>query len=929
MKKVNILNMLNDLQTDPNAPLRADIRKLGKILGKVLNTQVNNTFFDLEEQIRELCKQARAQQDPQIYTKIDALIGQQSPETLLHLSKAFGIYFQLVNLAEQRHRIRRKHDYQRQEEIIKYSLEDISKNLKNSGLSLDEIAAKLKQLQIIPVMTAHPTHIMRHTIINKHRRITDILIQKDQPHSIRETEVLENKLEHEITLLWQSNPFHVKKVTVSDEAENLFLYFDNALWDTIPQLYSDLTFLLKQADLPLQLPNMIRFGTWIGGDRDGHPYVTASVTQNILRQQKDYVLNKYEQSLQNLADHLSSSLIYQNVSQAFLDSLIDDQQQFPDFAKQIAARFPQELYRQKLGFMQHKLANTRLNNRPPKSVLTALDGYAEAEVFLKDLTLVLESLENNQASAAGNPIQDLIYQVKTFDFCLATMDIRQNADIQSEVIAELFQRNQVCDHYFELSEAEKQKLLIQELHNPRPLLSSFHTHSKQTEEFITTLQVIREAREQIGSRAIENYVISTCEQASDVLSILLLFKETGLAQFTQNTAICNLNLVPLFETVADLKRAPQVMETLYQLPLYRQILNQHNNTQEIMLGYSDSAKEAGILAATWQLYQAQQSLMSIAQAHKLHLRFFHGRGGTVSRGGGPSHHAIQAQPPETIQGDIRITEQGEVLSWKYLFPEMAHRNLSVLLSAVLENRLHKKPPESKESENAVLLEKLAKESYACYRKLVENPNFIPFFKGATPLEAISNLNIGSRPSRRKQTEGLGDLRAIPWVFAWMQSRCVMPAWFGVGSALEPACEDPEELKELQELYQHWPFFRVFIDNLQMTLSKADLGIARSYAQRITDRQLFDSIWPELEKEYEKTCGSVLLITQQTHLLDNTPVLQKSIALRNPYVDPLNQIQIEVLKRLKSHSATDPACLHLQQTLELSIMGISEGLRNTG
>ncbi len=921
--------MLSHTTRDPNAPLRSDIRQLGDILGKVLNTQVNQTFFELEEEIRELCKRARLENDVRIYSQIEQLIGLQSPETLVHLSKAFGIYFQLVNLAEQRHRIRRKQDYQSQEEVIKYSLEYICEKIIQLDLSPEALSEKFKRVKIMPVMTAHPTHIMRQTLTNKHKRIIDILLKRDLSNSQREKEKLALDLEHEITLLWQSNPFPVKKVSVSDEAENLFLYFDNALWDIIPKLYNDLAYLLARAKLNIPLPNFLRFGSWIGGDRDGHPFVTAKVTQAILSQQKEYVLLKYEEALKNLQDHLSLSLIYQSISSELLESLVSDQHHFPEAYQALCEIYPQELYRQKLGLILHKLNNTRLQNREKNRLFSRHQCYQHAEELKQELEIIHNSLESHQGISVCQPVKDLINQIETYDFCLATLDIRQNATIQNQALAEIFKNNQINQDYLALPEKEKQQILREELGNPRPLLSPFQALSEQTQELISTLATIRETQQNMGPKAIENYIISTCEQVSDVLGLLLLLKETGLAELTGEKTICYLNIIPLFETVQDLKRAPEVMETLYQNPLYRSVLTHKHNTQEIMLGYSDSAKEAGILAATWQLYQTQQKLAKSAQTHQVHLRFFHGRGGTISRGGGPSHHAILAQPPETLLGDIRITEQGEVLSWKYLFPEMAHRNLSVLISSVLETLLESEQPTTHPVENPSLLENLAEMSYRHYRQLVEHPHFIDFFKHATPLDAISHLNIGSRPSRRKETQGLEDLRAIPWVFAWMQSRCVMPAWYGVGSALEPLLQTPENLSEIEALYQGWPFFKVFIDNLQMTLSKADLGIAERYTHMVENAAWREQIWPLLEGEYLKTCKVVLQITGQSELLENTPVLKKSIALRNPYVDPLNQIQIESLKRLKTLSQSDSAYSSLQHALNLSIMGISEGLRNTG
>ncbi|PIQ26769.1 phosphoenolpyruvate carboxylase [bacterium (Candidatus Blackallbacteria) CG17_big_fil_post_rev_8_21_14_2_50_48_46] len=920
--------MPTELNADTMAPLRADIRKLGEILGAVIQEQVSQEFFELEEQIRELCKQARAKKEEDLNLQIETLISAQTPETLVYLAKTFGLYFQLVNLAEQRHRIRRKKEYERQGNLIKYSLEYASSKLKHFKAEPELLRKQLAQFQIVPVMTAHPTHIMRKTTVNKHRRITEILFQRDLPQSPKEAAQLDMELKHEITLLWQSNPFHIKKVSVTDEAENLFLYFENALWEILPKLYNDLEYFLKQEDIQIQLPSMLRFGSWIGGDRDGHPFVTATVTQTVLQEQKNFVLRKYEKTLAMLEDHLSSSLMNQTVSANFLDSLLQDKIKHPEIAQLLIQKYPQELYRQKLGFIKYKLANTsHMNYHPEQNQLT--NYYHDAQALKQELELLLQSLEQNKAQSAGQPLKDFIRQVETFDFCLATLDIRQHAAVHAQAIQEIFEQTQVCSDYLQLSESEKQKLLLQELRNPRPLLSPFQVLSEPSQELLNTLHQIRKSRETISKKAIENYIISTCAKASDILHLLLLFKETGLASFQAENRFCELNLIPLFETVADLKDAPQIMESLYQLEEYRDLIRHKKNTQEIMLGYSDSAKEAGILAASWHLYQTQQNLMKVSQKYQINLRFFHGRGGTISRGGGPSHHAILAQPPETVQGDIRITEQGEVLSWKYMFPEMAHRNLSVLFSALTEVcLLAQNTPKTHEEKSWALLESLAQKSYHKYRQLVESPDFIVFFKSATPLESISHLNIGSRPSSRKKSDRIEDLRAIPWVFSWMQSRCVMPAWYGVGSAFEDSMNNSEQKKLIQKMYQEWPFFQVLIDNLQMTLSKADMNIASGYAN-LAPLSTQKSIWLEIRAEYLKTCQVVLEITGQIQILEKSPVLQKSIALRNPYVDPLNYIQLDLLKRLREKTHENTEQTQLKQALNLSIMGISEGLRNTG
>ncbi|MEZ0374133.1 MAG: phosphoenolpyruvate carboxylase, partial [Candidatus Sericytochromatia bacterium] len=614
-----------------------------------------------------------------------------------------------------------------------------------------------------------------------------------------------------------------------------------------------------------------------------------------------------------------------------------DREAFPALELELCEKLPRELYRQKLKLMQQRLEQTLAELEHPGSIGLELR-YKDEQALATDVQLMLDSLRLHRGEALLGPIRHLLRQIEIFGFCLAKLDIRQHAEVHAAAVQELLQLNGICDDYAALPEAEKVTLLVRELENPRPLLSQFHPLSDETRELIDTFAAVRESLETISPKAVEHWIISMCQELSDLLHVLLLAKETGLAGFAGDNSWSRLMVVPLFETVADLERAPGVMRELFALPLYQRCLAQMHQTQEVMVGYSDSSKQAGILASNWQLYQAQRELTAVAREAGVHLRFFHGRGGTLSRGGGPTHHAILGQPADTVWGDIRLTEQGEVLAWKYSFPELAHRNLSVLLSAVIEVS-GSKSPECATREWAAVMDQLSRSSYQAYSALVhEHPDFLAYFEQATPLEAISHLNIGSRPTKRKQTRSIDDLRAIPWVFAWMQSRCVLTAWYGVGSAVESLIRDNDPaLEMLRRMYREWPFFETFIDNLQMTLSKADLRIAASYAA-LAEEPLRQAIWPLIEAEYRRSRAMVLAITQEQDILANKETLKRSIALRNPYVDPLNYIQVEALRRLRSaseggsesRSENDEAELTLlREALELSIMGVSEGLRNTG
>ncbi len=913
--------------SDKNAPLRSDVRYLGKILGDVLKTQVGDYLYELEEDIRTLCKNARVSHDPQIIASIRSQIAELDTQNLIDLTKAFGLYFQLVNIAEQNHRIRRKRHYEIKGDVIKYSLDYLLEQIQNHKLSDQALQAQLNQIEIVPVLTAHPTHIMRQTQLQKHRRISRELFVRDLPHTPWEGRRIGASLAHETSLLWQSSPFHSRKISVLDELEHLFHYFDESLWDTIPQVHEDLSQLLTDHDYAVHVPAMIRLGSWIGGDRDGHPFVTAQLTANILLRQKEYVLNKYRTQVLDLLDHYSTSLKYQPVSEAFIDSLSLDRQHLPTLAQTLAEEYSDELYRQKLLLMQHKLNNTLRSLKGQSQ--NAGSWYPAAADFKADLQLIYESLRTHRGAAILQPLRHLLWQIDIFGFHLATLDIRQDAGIHTQVVTELFGLADVHPDYLSLDEPQKLEILMVELHNPRPLAGPNQELSELATEILNTLQTVRQSIDTISPQAVGTYIISMCQNLSDILHVMLLAKEVGLLKLDGSDSHCPIQVVPLFETVADLERAPQVMQALFELPLYKQNLSCHNGIQEVMVGYSDSSKQAGILAATWKLYQAQEALSKVAQQHDIKLRFFHGRGGTVSRGGGPAHHAILAQPSDTVWGSIRLTEQGEVMAWKYNFPELAHRNLSVLLSAVLEVSM--RPAEATHKNWREIIESLSQSSYQAYAELVhENPGFLAYFQQATPLEAISHLNIGSRPAKRRKTRGTQDLRAIPWVFSWMQSRCGMTAWYGVGSALSAYRKSQENgLSDLQAMYQDWPFFKTFIDNLHMTLAKADLRIAESYAQLVEPESLQTEIWERLKQEYLSTREQVLAISQQADILDNSPTLKRSINLRNPYVDPLNYIQVEVLKRLRQGDHSPGEEKLLREALEMSIIGISEGLRNTG
>lgn len=916
------------LTEDKHTPLRRDINALGHLLGQVLKEQLGEEFYQLVEKLRLLCKDGR--QNKQSYTNtIQDIISQQKPDCLGNLIKAFGIYFQLVNIAEQYHRIRRKRFYEQDGQIIKYSLEYLIQQLDDKKVDQDSTQLLLNQMNIQPVLTAHPTHVTRETILTKHRKIAKLLKQIDMGITPREKRLVDLKLHKEITLLWQSDFIRLQKPTVMDEVQNGFNYFETSLYEVTSQILEDFEYLLQQSGRQVKVPNLLNFGSWIGGDRDGNPFVTPEFTRQTLQRQKAYILKKYISSLDNLFENLSSSASHVDMSAKLIATITRESELLKSQLPLLLPKHSNELYRRKCLIIKAKLTNTLKKAEAEFLDLPKGTYYRNESEFIHDLTLISDSLKQNKGEIlAETLLSSLIRKADIFGFYLAKLDIRQHTERHLNALHEMFETIGVSSQFLELDKFKQTQLLIEEIENQRPLFSPRFQYTKATEEVLNTFFTIKKALETVSSKAIDTYIISMSTSVRDILAVFLLAKEAGLISLKKDQWQSQLNIVPLFETVEDLKQAPAIMNALYSIPLYKSCLESRNNLQEIMLGYSDSSKSGGVLASSWNLYQAQQELMAVANKYQIQLRFFHGRGGTVSRGGGPTYQALLSQPPDTLWGDIRITEQGEVLAEKYAFKKLAHRNLSVLVAAITEMTLTDIQQDCNNQQWLNVMSQLAQSSYQTYRKLVyETPAFLDYFQQATPIDKIGHLNIGSRPAKRKETKGIDDLRAIPWVFAWMQSRHVLPAWYGTGSAFEEQIKTEEDLKTLQTMYKKWRYFSAFIDNLQMTLSKADMVIAECYSL-LVDHSIQKQLWPQIAQEYKRTHDWVLKITGYQSLLENKPALQKSIALRNPYVDPLSFIQIELLKRLQGNVSSENQH-DLMSALKLSIIGIAEGLRNTG
>jgi phosphoenolpyruvate carboxylase len=854
--------------------------------------------------------------------------------------------------------------------------------LKQINMPPKKIQDLLEQLDVRLVFTAHPTEIVRHTIRKKQRRIAQILSKLDRAEeevngiglsSSWQIDTAVAQLTEEIRLWWRTDELHQFKPKVLDEVDYALHYFQEVLFDAIPQLSFRLKQAMRQSFPRMSAPrnNFCRFGSWVGGDRDGNPFVTPQVTWETACYQRGIVLEKYIQSIQGLSELLSLSLHWSNVLQDLLDSLEKDRLQMPEIYEQLAIRYRQEPYRLKLAYIKKRLENTRDRNkllttpedRLTLSKTTASDIYGSGEEFLAELRLIQRNLQETGLNCQD--LDNLICQVEVYGFILTQLDFRQESSRHSEAIAEIAEYLQLLPRsYSEHTEAEKVAWLVQELKTRRPLIPAEISCSERTRETIDTLRMLKQLQQEFGLEICHTYVISMTNDVSDVLEVMLLAKEAGI--YDPATSASSLRIVPLFETVDDLQRAPSVMSSLFELPFYRASLAggyeqfsriqnddieedgrssslQPTNLQEVMLGYSDSNKDSGFLSSNWEIHKAQKALQQMAAKYGVTLRIFHGRGGSVGRGGGPAYAAILAQPTATIEGRIKITEQGEVLASKYSLPELALYHLETIATAVIQSSLLGSGFDRVEPWNEIM-EELSARSRQAYRSLIyEEPDFIDFFLSVTPIPEISQLQISSRPARRSSgKKDLSTLRAIPWVFSWTQSRFLLPAWYGMGTALSGFLEqEPDKnLHLLRYFYVKWPFFKMVISKVEMTLSKVDLQIAHHYVQELStpkDKERFERLFEQIAHEYRLTKELVLKINGQENLLDGDPALQRSVQLRNGTIVPLGFLQVSLLKRLRQYSSqTESGMVHFRFSKEellrgamLTINGIAAGMRNTG
>jgi phosphoenolpyruvate carboxylase len=929
--------MVQSDTTDKLKPLRDNIRLLGNLLGDVITEIEGEAFFELEEYIRRTTKALREKHSSSKLRTLKKRIAALDVATLSKIIRAFSIYFQFSNIAEQNHRTHRRQQYRIDPgaEPQKGSIEDCIREFKRNRVPAEVVQETIDSLQIVPVFTAHPTESTRRLILLKHLRIWRHLESLANPRLTKpDREQIIGDIKRQIMSIWLTDEIRLFEFSVLDEVTNGLHYFREILFDTVPDVYHELAGQLKKyyPDHTFTIPAFLRFGSWIGGDRDGNPYVTPEVTYETLQRHKELALQLYIDRTQSLYLEYSESKRLMRVTDELEASIENDLGRLsPGDRERAAIRNPAERHRQKLRLIRIKLENTLgllSGDAPDRGSY-----YVHHTEYEDDLLLIDRSLRaNGGAYLANGNLSRLIRQVEIFGFTLATLDVRQHRDEHRAAVAELL-HDKVPD-YGLLTDTERSAVL-EKYFFEEPDMNE--TLSDRTRNVLDTFRVTARCHDEFGRECIRTYIISMCESVSDVLDVLYLMKITGLVR-TDGTSITGsaLDIAPLFETVADLHNAPGMVQRLFTHPLYRKHLASRANHQEIMIGYSDSGKDSGVVASSWELYKAQRRLSNIGTEYGVSVLFFHGRGGTVGRGGGPSHLAILGQPAGTVNGKIKITEQGEMISLKYAHPSIALRTLELDITAILRvslpagyRTLEDELDNPAWSEAMEVISATAREEYRNF--VYQTDELIEYYYTATPINEIAELRLGSRPAKRKQTKRIEDMRAIPWVFAWMQSRHIVPGWYSSHAGLDAflSSSPRKQLRLLRDAYRRWYYFRALIDNIEMTLSKADLSIAREYSTLLGDRTVRGSVFRRIAKAYSATAGLVTKISGEKKLLDNNPTLQRSIRLRNPYVDPMSYIQVELLRRIRNSELDDDAYLELKLAIFLSINGIAAGLRNTG
>ena len=915
-----------DPTADRDLPLKEDTRLLGRLLGDVLRDQTGDDGYGRVEAIRQTAirfRRAGAEEAAAVRGELSALLNGLPIGATLDVVRAFSYFSHLANLAEDVHQNRRRRAHALAgSPPQRGSLAAALAHLCAAGVGADVLAGWLAEAIVSPVLTAHPTEVQRKSILDCEREIARLLMWRDRtPLAPDEADAWEHDLYRQVLTLWQTAMLRLSRLTVRDEVDNGLAYYRYTFLAEVPRLAQTLAAeAVRVYGVDVPVPPFLKMGSWIGGDRDGNPFVVAETLEYAARAQAAVALEHYLDAVHRLGSELSMSLRLVRPTTGLLALAAAAQDTNP--------HRQDEPYRQALTGIYARLAATSValaGRAPARAPHAAATPYATPADLLADLRTIHASLAAHGAALlAARRLDPLVRAVESFGFHLAALDLRQNADVHEAVVADLLARAHVAADYAGLPEAARVALLAAELATPRPLASPHLAYAERTRAELAILAAAADVQRRYGPAALPNYVISKCQSVSDLLEVAVLLKEAGLLV---GDALA-VNVVPLFETIADLAQCGTIMRDAFALPAYRRLVAGRGDRQEVMLGYSDSNKDGGYLTANWALYRAELELVAAFRAHGVRLRLFHGRGGTVGRGGGPSYEAILAQPAGSVTDGLRVTEQGEIIASKYSDPELGRRNLEALVAATMEAGLaDAEQLGDRAGAYYQAMDELSAVALAAYRSLVYGTEgFVAYFRGATPIAEIAELNIGSRPASRTASTRIEDLRAIPWVFSWGQCRLMLPGWYGVGSAVDAWLgERPDGFALLREMHGRWPFFRSVLSNMAMVLAKTDLAVASRYAELVADPAVRAQVFARIGDEHGRTVRAYFAITGRTHLLDDNPTLARSIRNRFPYLDPLNHLQVELLRRFRAGQTDE----RTRRAIHLTINGLAAGLRNSG
>ena len=911
---------------DSDLRLREDIRLLGRLLGDTLREQEGKEIFELVEKVRQIAIRFRRDQDTVAKEELETLLDGLNHTSNISVVRAFSFFSQLSNIAEDLHYNRRRRanqfaDLPPREGSFKRALA----RCRETNISKDDLLIFFDHALIMPVLTAHPTEVQRTSILECHSQIARLMAERDLiALTPQELQVNEEALRRLVLTLWQTRILRPVRLAVKDEIENGLAYYHYTFLRQVPRLHTELEEQVAAYSgiEHITLRPAIRIGNWIGGDRDGNPYVTDEIMLHAMRRQSITALNFYLEETYLLSRELSLSTRIVNVTPAL--------SQLTELTPDHSEHRSDEPYRLALNGIHSRLSATTHqfddHEAGYRAIVTA-PPYRTAAEFIKELDVIADSLEKNGGGRiAKGRLSHLRHAVQVFGFHLAPLDMRQHSSVHEMLLTEFFAHTKARPNYMELSEAQRCQFLAEEIASPQNLRAHNEDYSEAVKNELKVFDVATKIHRQYGTAALPNYIISKTDGVSDVLEVAVLLKEAGLLHGGK-TPYLDVNIIPLFETISDLRSCAEIMDRLLIIPVYRKLLASRGDEQEIMLGYSDSNKDGGFLTASWELYKAEVELVKVFEHHGVRLRLFHGRGGTVGRGGGPSYQAIIAQPPGSVNAQIRITEQGEVIGSKYSDPEIGRDNLETMVAATLEATLLHGTLAGTANYHEVM-DRLSADAFHAYRALVyETPGFARFFHEATPIAEIADLQIGSRPAARKKSGKIEDLRAIPWVFSWSLARIMLPGWYGFGSAIDNYLKQGgnAELTQLREMYRTWPFLQALLSNLDMVLAKSDMGIGSRYAELVTDIKLRETVFKRIQSEWHLTVKNLFAITGQHEFLQSNPALARSFRNRQPYIDPLNHQQVTLLKRFRGGDRNEK----LKNGIKLTINGIASGLRNSG